>query len=550
MKPRIRTPRVAVHAVPWVLILGGPWLSAQTPETPLFGVHEIGLRATGNYANPYRELEADVTLTPPDGAAERIAPLFWDGDAVWRFRISPDQLGEWRWTVRSGDPGLGGQAGRFRVVASDRGGGIRLMHGFPRHFERQDGSRFWFLGDTAWALYTDRAQEKHDRAAAERYLEARAAQGFNVVHSMLLSEAGWGNSGGAPFENLAEEAINPRYWQEVDHRLVHANRLGLVCGLALAWGDKSDEPHAWRKFPSVDARRRYARYIAARYAAYDVYFIVSGEWHAEITTRRSTEDAVRKEFIDLGAVVQANDPHGRLMAIHPMNGNGSVREFNKASWMSFGDYQQNYHDLHGRVLESLRFNKPVVNSEYGYYLRDQNGDGIPDKENSTTLEIMRHATWDIVMAGGYVVTGFGTTYFGGNRDPGPFRVEAETNRPWEAQIGHLKNLFTGLHWWTLEPHDELLLCQTPRGRDRSHLNRVAPPETTYWCLAEPGRTYVLYVRGLSEPVGLALASPGGGLGARQWNPRTGEFTAIQFKPDNGRFSYHPPDAQDWLVVVD
>ena len=421
------------------LALSAAAQTADFPETPLFTVHEGALRATGNYANPYRELEPDVLLTPPDGGANRLAPLFWDGGAVWRFRFSPDRVGEWRWTVRSRDSGLDGQTGRFRAVASDRPGSIRPMRGFPRHFERQNSSRFWFMGDTAWALYLDNEQEAHDRRAAERYLEARAAQGFNVVHSMLLSEAGWGNLGGPPFASLAREEINPRYWQEVDHRLAYTNRLGLVCGLALAWGDKSDEPYAWRKFPSVEARRRYARYIAARYAAFDVYFIVSGEWHAEIATRGSTEDAVRKEFIELGAVLRASDAHQRMIAIHPMNENGSVREFNEAPWMSFGDYQQNYVDLHGRVLQSLQFNKPVVNSEYGYYLRDQNGDGTPDKENGTTLEIIRHATWDIVMAGGYVVTGFGTTYFGGNRDPGPFDVEAERNRPWEAQMGYLES---------------------------------------------------------------------------------------------------------------
>jgi hypothetical protein len=32
------------------------------------------------------------------------------------------------------------------------------------------------------------------------------------------------------------------------------------------------------------------------------------------------------------------------------------------------------------------------------------GGGVPDKDNSTSLDAIRHATWDLVMAGGYVVT--------------------------------------------------------------------------------------------------------------------------------------------------
>ncbi|MGH8248989.1 MAG: hypothetical protein ACREUU_21490, partial [Gammaproteobacteria bacterium] len=217
--------------------------------------------------------------------------------------------------------------------------------------------------------------------------------------------------------------------------------------------------------------------------------------------------------------------------------------------MSFGDYQQNYRGLHERILLSHKFNKPVVNSEYGYHLRDQNGDGIPDKDNSTSLESIRHATWDIVMAGGYAVTGFGTTYFGGNRDPGSFDIEAGKNKPWEAQIGYIKQLFAGMEWWRLQPHDELLRCATPRGADTRQLERLAPPATTYWCLAEPGKQYALYARGLKESIALSVGDGGARLRGRQFNPRTGEFTHLEFKATGGRFEYRPPDEHDWVLVL-
>lgn len=41
-----------------------------------------------------------------------------------------------------------------------------------------------------------------------------------------------------------------------------------------------------------------------------------------------------------------------------------------------------------------------------------------DKANGTSVRSMRNASYDIVMAGGYFVTGFGPTYWGGYRDPG------------------------------------------------------------------------------------------------------------------------------------
>lgn len=400
--------------VPFVLALAAVvFLSAaataarQTASVLHLAVHEETFEAKGSYDNPYLEVNAEAVIAAPDGTTRRL-PLFWDGGATWKFRIAPDRPGEWRWAIESGDSGLHGRTGRFLVRAGDRKGSIRPMTDFPRHFQRQDGSPLWFVGDTAWAYLTDSAEEQHDRAAAFRYIDARARQGFNVIHSMMLSEAGWGNSGGAPFEDIGAERLNPAYWREVDVRIAYANSRGIVCGLAVAWGDKRQvEPYAWRRFPNVEARTRYARYIAARYGAYDVYFIVSGEWHGEVRTRPAPEADVKREFIEIGQALARADAHGRMIAIHPMTGHGSVREFNDASWMSFGDYQQNYRDLHERVLESRTIAKPVVNAEYGYFLRDQNGDGVPDKDNSTSLESMRHATWDIVMAGGYVVTGFG-----------------------------------------------------------------------------------------------------------------------------------------------
>lgn len=77
-----------------------------------------------------------------------------------------------------------------------------------------------------------------------------------------------------------------------------------------------------------------------------------------------------------------------------------------------------------------------------------------------------------------------------------------------------------------------------------------PPETACGCLAEQGRTYLAYARGLTEPIRLQLMPADAGLKARQWNPRNGVFSPVEFKPESARFSYRPSDRQDWLVVLD
>lgn len=523
-----------------------------------YEIFENSFAASGAYANPYVDLTAEATFTRPDGKTWRI-PLFWDGDKTWKVRLSPDTLGKWTYRISSADPALGGRSGSFSCIESKHAGSIRASASRPGHFELQNGSPFWFTGDTAWAYFTDIAEEKHNRAKAEEYVKTRAAQGFNVIHSMLLSEGGDGNQNGPPWRAIAEEQINPDYFREVDSRIGFANNLGVTVGIALAWGDKQGkEPFAWRRFPSVAARKRYARYVAARFSAYNTYFLVSGEWHAEVRTRGGvTEDAIFREFVDIGGEFAAADPHDRMVGIHPMTGHGSVREFNAAPWMSFADYQQNYQRLHERVIAARAHSGPVVNSEYGYFLRDQNGDGKPDKANSYSADDMRFASWDIATAGGYLVTGFGTTYFGGRRDPGPFDIHAAKNRIWEQQIGFIKRFFEGLDWWALSPADEIISSSSPRGGDvrsdssaGSRSGDLHPPTTTYWAMANPGQAYVVYVRGMKTPIALEPGARSRKFRIRQYNPRTGEFGPATESLIKNSYNFEPPDTADWLVLLE
>ncbi len=529
-------------------------------DVPRFGVFQETFEHNGAYDNPYAEAQATATLEGP-GGDNRTIPLFWDGNRTWRFRFSPDREGVWRWQTTSRDEGLDGKSGTFTVVASDRKGSIRPMQSAQHHFERQDGTPFWFIGDTAWALYTDSEEEKHSRQTAMEYVNARAKQGFNVLHSMLLSEAGWGNQGGPPFDNIVEETLNASYWKEVDRRLRHVNDRGMVAGLAIAWGDKGrGETYPWRRLPTLEARLRYTRYIAARYSAFNVYFLVSGEWHAETNkTPGATETSIKRQFIEIGNALHKSDPHGRMIGIHPMTAHGSVREFVGTSWMSFGDYQQNYRDLHARILKSRGANLPVVNSEYGYFLRDRDGDGLVDKPNSFDVGSIRHASWDIAMAGGYLVTGFGTTYFGGNRDPGPFDLHAAKNDPWEEQTQHLRNFFTSLEWWKLEPHDEWITGPFERngdGRSRAVKNGrrvsvVAPPKRTYWLLADPREVYVVYVRGSEGEYEIQTSDRRiSRWKHRLFDVRTGELRDLSAHPTSSGSRIRVPDARDWAVVIE
>jgi hypothetical protein len=200
--------------------------------------------------------------------------------------------------------------------------------------------------------------------------------------------------------------------------------------------------------------------------------------------------------------------------------------------------------------------RPVVNSEYGYFLRDQNGDGKPDKRQQ--LLGRRHAICKLGHRNGrrYLVTGFGTTYFGGHRDPGNFDWTAPKNRIWEQQIGTLKRFFEAADFRRLIPADELISSETPRGEDvhtgapGQRGRELHPPQATYWALTDSGGTYVAYVRGITAPVHIELGTHANRFHVREFNPRTGEFRELPEIEIRDSWQFTPRSAEDWVMLLE
>jgi len=519
-----------ISSIVWVLTT-----QAWANDVPRLGIFEKSFGHSGTYGNPYKDLTALATLRRPDGK-EWTMPLFWDGKAVWTLRVSPDLVGEWSYSIRSPDAGLNLKAGSFRCVESNRHGSIQPMSGHPLHFQYQDGRPFWFFGDKAWRLFATDHAEKLDHNTAMRHVDVRAEQGFNYMHTELAGTGGLtsgGNEGGEMLLDAGKEVINPAFFQEVDRRLRHINDTGLICGMVLLYA-KGDP--CWKSLPDDAARLRFARYVVARYAAFDIVFLVTGEWHF----MANQPDLFRA----IGREIAKTDPHGRMIGIHPGPGSSGIssQEFAEDDWMSFGEYAQAYFapgnreatdanrdNLRKFILAARKHNKPVVDAEYAYYLRDQDYDGTVDKPHSHTRDSFRRASWVIAMGGGYFVTGFGTTYFGGRREVGPFLVDNPKHKDAVSDLDHLHTFFTSLQWWLLEPHDE----------------RVKADGGYAYCLADGGKTYVIYVAGGH---GAKLKPDGGEYLLSRYDPRTGQATKLP-PASGGLVQLATPNTQDWVFLV-
>jgi hypothetical protein len=565
-------------------------------DIPRFGIFEQTFTHQRRYANPYVEVTAHATFIQP-GGRKRLIPLFWDGGRQWKVRFSPDVIGVWSWSISSSDPGLHGVKGSFNCVPSTNHGGIMAMKGYPYHFQYQDGTPYWLFGDTQWEAFADDPGQGLSASSMRQYFHLRAEQGFKYVHAEIIGLVRSSNLDARgqeqpAFHDYRADIINPAYFQEVDTRLRQANALGITMGLFLmeayctaassSDADFRNDNTCWMSFPTEAARLRYARYVVARYSAFNVLFLLTTEWGPR--PKPIDHDTSVAMFNRIGTEIQHQDPHHRLRGIHDDNGTLPNEFYGPASsWNTLGQYGQhsgsdygswsvgctppddahcqgvwatpmNRHTLHNEwkdVRVNRNRNRPVINGEYAYFLRR----GMPahptvvNRGHSHDRPTFRKAAWVLTMAGTYIVPGFWRTYYGGwaGRNT-PFQPDDPEALPAIKDLQTLHGFFTqraqGARraWWKLVPHDELVSSR-PNPDDGS-------PGYAY-CLADPGQSYIVYTENTTATDLVLMGSSNTTYRVTRFDPRTAQRTLVQTSVKHGTtITLVSPDTEDWADEVE
>ena len=195
-------------------------------------------------------------------------------------RFAPDATGEWtyRLVVPPGGPQVQAPPASFRCVPSDRPGPPRLTAG-ARHFTRtaatEDGATpapWLYLGDTAWNGVLKAAPTDWDR-----YLDARAAQGFTAVQFV---GARWrGADGGLADKPFVVEdgrviGVNHAALRAMDAKVAAIAARGLAPAPVLLWAiGPADPGNAWAAEDAILA----ARHLKARWGAYGCVWLLGGD---------------------------------------------------------------------------------------------------------------------------------------------------------------------------------------------------------------------------------------------------------------------------------
>ena len=209
------------------------------PKAEKWVAYEISFDSDVLYPDPVYTCDLDVVFTNADTGTTFTQPAFWCGGTAWKVRVALTELGEWSYETKCTDTqntGLHGKVGNIQCVPYS--GDLAIYkHGFlktekgTRYFMYDDGTPFFYLGDTHWTLPVEEidgiggiSQELADEygitSQFQYIMDVRMAQGYTVMQTQPL---GWytgatgnswfGNAGGSIFDYGVNDMIVEKFNQ-------------------------------------------------------------------------------------------------------------------------------------------------------------------------------------------------------------------------------------------------------------------------------------------------------------------------------------------------
>jgi len=407
-----------------------------------------------------------------------------------------------------------------------------------KHFlQFEDGTPFFWSGDTAWELF-----HRLNKQETELYLENRRAKGFTVIQAVALAELDGLNTPNRydekPLNDNNPLTPNEKYFEHVDWVIKKAAEKGIFIGLLPTWGDKIDKQ--WGVGPVIFNKEnayKYGQWIANRYKNYsNIIWINGGDRNPDSTTITI--------WNALGRGIKSVDKN-HLMTFHPSGGHNSSEWFQHAEWLDFNMSQT------GHCSRSYDAFKTLISGVYNQTPTKPCFDGEPRYEdhpvcwNPTVLgwfddvDVRQEAYWSLFSGS------FGHTY--GCHPIWQFKTPAEEpigfvrhnwkealNFPGSWDMLNMRRLMQSRPMLDRIPFQELI-------------ENVYIPESDY-IIATKGKNYAfVYVPGfITAKINLDKLSWKQSV-IWKYNPRTGVATKIKEISNKGIEEIKP---EKWARDID
>jgi hypothetical protein len=519
-----------------------------------FEVFEVAVHPAEPLAaelNPFQACQV-VGRFQRDGQAASRVDGFCDASdgSLFRIRFMPTEAGHYTYSVsfQCGDV-RSEFSGQFDVIASDLPGCLRNDPEHPWHFVWSNTGEhfFWNSTTTYWLMgWQDESiiHQAIDRLASKRVNRIRVALNGRTQDGMRWDEPMVVNTDQFRFQLNPWPAARPEqvtdpgldtsrfdvaFWQKFERMLAHARKRNVIVSVIfyLDGADPGVDPFGKERM-GCDEELAYYRYGVARLASFsNVMWDVSNEYHL-------FRDEAWVE--SMGKYLRELDPYGHLISVH---GHGEF-PFRTAGWVNFAMYQSwDENGGHAFMLRNRQAQQetgrpmPQVNEEYGYEDHYPTRWGGGKKYPLRSADNRRRLAWGIYMAGGYQTTGEradrGT---GKNIDSGGGWINGRGDESMQMLDGyaHIVECFTGLPWWELDPHDELV-------------------DAGAYCLADPGKRYLIYLPNGGQ-TSIALAE--GRYTVTSFDPRTGQRLPLDQSVTGRAVVPNDPSplGRDWAVILE
>ena len=349
----------------------------------------------------------------------------------------------------------------------------------------RNGRPFFWLGDTAWLLFSKLTDKE-----ADIYLANRAAKGFTVIQATLVHHAHYSDRQGHPAlinEDFSTPAADSGYWAHVERVVRRAGELGLVMALLPCWGSFARGGQL-----TAENAPLYGSFLARRFGKFEnVLWLLGGD------VRGSDAPEV---FESLARTLRREAP-GQLIGVHPFGRCSSSQWFAGADWLDFHMFQSGHRDRGQRALGAWDDN--AVSEEewmgeenYLYVFRDLERDAKPtlDGEPSyeeiphglhdaalpfwTDREVRRYAWWSVLAgAAGFTYGHNAIMQFWNGMGKPNFGVrqmwDTALHAPGGFQMRHLRRLMEAVDWQSGQNAQRLLADDSGR-EDARNLAFLTP----------------------------------------------------------------------------
>lgn len=426
-----------------------------------------------------------------------------------------------------------------------------------RFLVREDGTPFFYLGDTAWELF-----HRLNREEADRYLRNRAAKGFTVIQTVALAELDGTTQANAygqlplldddPTRPAVREGAGNDFWDHVDYVVDRANALGMLIGFLPTWGRFWHDAGPGGR-PLFDARNAevYGEWLGRRYRERGLIWILGGDRTVDNGAQRAVIEAMARGL-------RRGDGGTHLITFHPRGGSGSAQWFHDAPWLDF-NMRQNGHGAEftghydgTRADYERKPPRPVLDGEPIY-------EDHPVAFNQARLghsvaaDVRRALYWDLFSGACGHTYGHHSVWqmWQPGRAPinDPLMPWYEAiDQPGAGQMQYGRRLMESRPFLTRVPDDTVIVPH--------RVPTAVPGAGRYRFVAtrDAGGSYAM----VYAPVGRAFSvrmDTVRGRQVRAWwfNPRTGRAKEIGTYPSTGERAFMPPEPGemlDWVLVLD